>query len=766
MSIYAIILSGGHGTRLWPASRPTRPKQFLPLLNEQSMFQATVERMAIATDARTPIVVAGEHHAEEISRQLQAMGREAVVLIEPEGRDSGPALAAAAAWIAREDADGVGVMVASDHHLPDAQAFRAATLIAAEAALTGAIVTFGIAPSSPSEAYGYICVGEPISPGSIARRVNAFVEKPSAALARTYVQDGYLWNSGNFVFRAQSLLDELERYAPDVLGPVLASVASLTSRRGVHRLGAEFKSAPKISIDYAVMEKTEHAFVVPLDLAWSDLGAWDAVLAASPRDGHGNAVVGDAVLFDSRNCLIRSNTKQTVAALGLSNIGVIVEDDAVLVCELSASQGVKQVVDRLQREAKAKGAALAATPGDSAESRLTSAATELSAWLRTSALPLWWTLGADHERGGFHEALDMQGAPAPQPRRARVQARQTYVFAMAGLAGWAGPWRGAVQHGLDYLQSKYLQRDGGFRTLVSPDGAPADETVMLYDQAFVLLALATAKRAELPGDQEAIARTLMHEVIKPRLGPHGGYREMSAARPWQSNPHMHLLEACLAWEAVSDASLWREQADMIAELALGRFIDGRTGALREFFESDWSPAVGPAGRIVEPGHQFEWAWLLTRWGQARDRGDALAAAAKMFQIGASHGVDHTRGVAVNALFDDFALADANARLWPQTERLKAALLLSGRVEGAARSYLLQDAAEAAAALSRYLATPVKGLWRDNLQADGMFTPQTAPASSLYHIVAAIAELEAWSTASRRPASADRSPLPEVAATSA
>jgi mannose-1-phosphate guanylyltransferase/mannose-6-phosphate isomerase len=209
--------------------------------------------------------------------------------------------------------------------------------------------------------------------------------------------------------------------------------------------------------------------------------------------------------------------------------------------------------------------------------------------------------------------------------------------------------------------------------------------------------------------------------------PAGGFRE-AGAQPFQANANMHLFEAALAWEAAGGEG-WGEIADEIAGLALAKFIDGPGGFLREFFDAGWRPAAGEDGRLVEPGHQFEWAWLLERWGRLRGRADAQAAARRLFAAGA-RGVDPGRGVAINALSDDLTVRDAAARLWPQTEHLKAALILG------------EDAAALTAAngLALYLQTPVQGLWRDRLRPDGGFEPEPAPASSFYHIVCALQAL--------------------------
>jgi mannose-1-phosphate guanylyltransferase/mannose-6-phosphate isomerase len=350
MATYPVIMCGGSGTRLWPASRPARPKQFIPLVGERSTFQEAVLRVRGLVDARPPLIVGGAGHADLIRADLQAIGIEAVVLLEPEPRDSAAAVAAAAAWIVDADRDGVAVLIASDHHVPDADAFRAAGDAAVAAARTGFIVTLGIRPTAPATAYGYIRAGAALGPGE-ARRVDAFVEKPDAAGAARYVADGYLWNSGNFVFPAALLLDELQAHAPGVADAARAGVREASPHSGALLLSDAFRRAPKTSIDYAVMEKTVRAAVVPVGFAWSDLGAWDAVHAASKRDGSGDSVIGDALRIDTRNCLIRVADGMTVAAIGVENLAIVVENGQVLICRLDRSQDVKAVTEALRTRA-------------------------------------------------------------------------------------------------------------------------------------------------------------------------------------------------------------------------------------------------------------------------------------------------------------------------------------------------------------------------------------------------------------------------------
>jgi mannose-1-phosphate guanylyltransferase/mannose-6-phosphate isomerase len=440
VSIYPVIMCGGSGTRLWPASRPERPKQFIPLIGDLSSFQNTVVRVGGITGATAPLVIAGVRHRSAIEAQLAELGVEAVLLLEPEARDSAAAMAAAAAWIARQDAEGVAVFVSADHEVPDSAAFRTAASTAAEAAKGGRIVTLGVRPRSPSTAFGYI---RPEPGETQVRPVAAFVEKPDATRAAAYVEQGYLWNSGNFVTAATTLLAELDAFAPGVAQAAREAVAGARRDGMAVTLGPAFKTAPKISIDYAVMEKTARASVLPVEFSWADIGAWDAVLAASPADASGNHHSGHVLMIDSENCLVRAPQDMQVAIVGARNLAVVVEDGAVLVSDLSRCQGVKQAGDHF------------GSARSDAFTDLTQARDWYRQWLWARALPLWSTLGLDSEGGGWRESLAADGAAVEPSRRARVAARQTYVYASAGAAGWPGPWRQAMRHGLAALDKDF-----------------------------------------------------------------------------------------------------------------------------------------------------------------------------------------------------------------------------------------------------------------------------------------------------------------------
>ena len=364
------------------------------------------------------------------------------------------------------------------------------------------------------------------------------------------------------------------------------------------------------------------------------------------------------------------------------------------------------------------------------------AAKELLHWLVADAFPLWATLGSDTLRGGFHESLDRDGQPRDEPRRIRVQARQVYAFARAPSLGWAGDAASLVHGGLSYVRRHYRRADGLFRTLVALDGTPLDDRALLYDQAFVLLALAESQKVlgpqpELLEEGQQLRETL-YRLLERRQGFSSGIPDTV---PLLSNPHMHLLEAAMAWMEVSADPAWRALAEEIVTLALTRLIDPATGALREQFDAAWSALGSEVGPPVEPGHLFEWAWLLLRWCRAQP-GIVFGSAVRLATIGEAHGV--RAGVAVNALSENLSISDGGARLWVQTERVKAANHLARCSDSAAHwSTLVQ----AITGLRCYLHTRISGLWHDLLDG-GVFVPGSSPASTLYHLVSAITELNA------------------------
>lgn len=345
-----VLLSGGVGSRLWPVSREAHPKQFLPLAGELSMLQETLRRTA-GLQAAQPIVVCNEEHRFMVAEQLRQLGQSpASLILEPEGRNTAPAVALAAIQALAADPDAVLLVLPADHLIQDVEAFVAAVGKALPLATQGRLMTFGVVPTAPETGYGYIRCGESL--GDDLFELAQFVEKPDAATAQSYLDDGgYVWNSGMFLLGAQVFLDELGKYAPQMLEQCRAAMAGANTDMDFVRPDvAAFGRCPSDSIDYAVMEKTDSGGVVSLDCGWSDVGAWSALWEVESRDTQGNVCKGDVIIDNCSDNYFRSESR-LVAATGVDNLVVVETADAVLVADRAKVQDVKNIVTALkQRE--------------------------------------------------------------------------------------------------------------------------------------------------------------------------------------------------------------------------------------------------------------------------------------------------------------------------------------------------------------------------------------------------------------------------------
>lgn len=348
-----VIMAGGSGTRLWPLSRELYPKQFLPLAAEETMLQATIGRLAGLPGLGSPIVLCNEEHRFLAGEQLQQIGAEAgAIILEPVGRNTAPAAAIAALQATESGNDPVLLLLPADHVIRNPEAFRKAVRAGEPLAADGRLITFGIVPDHPATGYGYIRKGVALGLGG-ALRVDRFVEKPDLKTAEQYRDSGeYLWNSGIFMFRASSLIEELEKFAPAIMASCRQAFALQSPDLDFIRLDKQaFSGCPSDSIDYAVMEKTSRTVVIPLDCGWSDVGSWASLQEVCGSDADGNVVQGDVIAEDTTGCYLRAESR-LLATVGLRDHIVVETADALLVAPRERSQDVKAIVEKLREEAR------------------------------------------------------------------------------------------------------------------------------------------------------------------------------------------------------------------------------------------------------------------------------------------------------------------------------------------------------------------------------------------------------------------------------
>jgi mannose-1-phosphate guanylyltransferase/mannose-6-phosphate isomerase len=351
-AVLPVVLAGGSGTRLWPLSRELYPKQFLKLAGEHSLLQSTLTRL-VGIDHLPPYLVCNDEHRFLAAEQCRAIGvRWGAILLEPKGRSTAPAIALAALQAVRSDADPTLLVLPADHVIADTAAFTRAVAQGAALVADGGLLTFAVVPDRAETGYGYIRSGAAVDGGGF--RVAEFVEKPNAETAARYLASGdYAWNSGMFMFKARSFLAELERFRPDILTAVQGAFESMQGDLDFLRPGPEFATSPAESIDYAVMERTDRALVLPIDVGWSDVGSFEALLAVTERDAHGNSHRGDVIDIDSRDSLVIAQSR-LVATLGLEGVVVIETADAVLVAANDRTQDVKRIVDTIKASGRSE----------------------------------------------------------------------------------------------------------------------------------------------------------------------------------------------------------------------------------------------------------------------------------------------------------------------------------------------------------------------------------------------------------------------------
>ncbi len=693
--IRPVILCGGGGTRLWPLSTDLLPKQFLALSGGQSMLRETADRVADPARFSQPLAIGAARHADRLRAALPQAG----LLLEPVGRNSAPAIAAACLMAAKDE---LLLVLPADHHIARADAFLSAIDAAVDSARAGRIVTFGIRPDRPATVYGYI----EGAGGTGLQSALRFVEKPDAETARHFLETGrFYWNGGIFLFTAGAMLAAFERHAADILDRVRAALGT----DGLDR--ALFKAVRAQSIDYAVMEHADNIDVIPVEMGWSDLGDFAALHALSASSSPNGVVChGPAAVTQAKDVYVHS-TGPLLAVHGVSGVAVTATRSGVLVTSLEGGADAKAAI------------AAARNPAAQVDKMLR---TRLRTWLFEQILPAWAERSPDPRSGGFFEVLGANGHPvADRPLRGRVAPRQLFSYARAKALGWNpnGAADAVIEHALAFLEGPARSPRGGWAHALTPDGRIGDPARDFYDHTFV--ALAGAELSLLGDARGAALAAEAFELIDVLFADarHGGWLDAETGDGTRrANPHMHLLEAALAWHGASGDSAALARANTVATLFERHMFDPDTGAVNEVFAPDWRV---PATRWTEPGHCYEWAYLLCELEQVCGR-DTGSWQRRLVGFGEAYGLSD--GLVV----DVTGTGQATCRLWPQLERLRALL------------HVAPDAARPDDVLERIFSTYLDHgeawVWRDQISPDGATLNAEAPSSMLYHFMTVLAPL--------------------------
>ena len=745
--IISFIMSGGIGSRLWPLSREDFPKQFHDFSGHGSMLSQTVSRLNHY--GNTPIyLIASEAHASRLRQDIAGLalngGRP---IFEPIGRNTAAAVALASQIaLIEQGEDALVLIVPSDHEISTNDDFWATINEGKIAAQNGKIVVFGIAPDKPETGYGYIETAKDNNEalGHHVFDVERFVEKPDLETAKNYVASGnFLWNSGIFLFSAKTMRDSFLKLSPQIWNKTANALNSAkTDISGTWLAFNDYADIPSTSVDYAIMEHAKNIALVRAKFHWNDLGSWQSLLDAqgenNNRDEFGNVIIGDVVAIDCERSYLRSQGG-LLSAVGLRNMAVVATSDATFVAPVSQSQNVREVVAALEKSGRLEAKF---TPAPDRMPIAGSYSARVEHWLFDETLPLWSTRGVD-DKGGFYEALGLDGLPIIGERRMRTMARQIYAFAIAGEMGWKGPAHQLIDHGLDFILKHGQTENGGWASSFDASGNILDPIEDLYDQAFVLLALAHAHKA---GHKQALPAAIttfafLDEYLSDKAGK-GFFETPNGERKWRrSNPHMHLLETFLAWYDVTGNIDYLQRASRIVALFKSHFFDRDSWTLGEFFDDDWHIAMGEAGDICEPGHHFEWASLLINYQNSCSNAgyaceNLVPFARKLYAFGIANGLNRATGLAYNSVSRSGLPIDRNSRSWPQTEVIKAAIALDGN-QGPDLKPEIE--ARVGRLFRWHIDAAPKGLWIDMIDENGRGRSNQVPASIFYHLVCALTE---------------------------
>lgn len=732
--IVSFVMSGGVGSRLWPLSREDNPKQFHDLSGDGSMLAKTLRRLTARPEGETPIfLIAAERHAERVHADLAGLDLAGGgPLFEPTGRNTAAAVALAALRTLSEFGDSLVLVVPSDHEIATPEQFWQSVEAGSQAALAGRLVVFGIKPAQPETGYGYIEVAA--ESGGVFD-VSRFVEKPDLATAQSYLSAGtFYWNTGIFLFRAGAMRDAFATFQPDIWQATETAYKAATSDlSGLYMPLDLYAAIPSNSIDYAIMERAKDIAMVPAGFRWNDLGSWQSLLDVGPADAKGNVVVGDVVAIDCENSYIRSDGR-LLSAIGMKDVAIVSTADATFVAPVSHSQHVKKIVEQLEKSGRLE---TRFTPAHDRVIESGAWRRRVHHWLFEETLPLWSTSGVDERHGGFHEALGFDGEALFKPKRMRTTARQVYAFAVAKARGWDGPADRLISHGIAFMAGKGRTDRGGWVRTLNVDGSVADPTEDAYDHSCVLLALA---HAHMCGDPDALRlgqETFVFLDAHLEDSRMTGFLETSDGEgERRSNPHMHLLEAFLAWyEATGDRTYLRRAARII-DLFRSHFFDAESWTLGEYFDAGWKPAAGEKGTWTEPGHHFEWASLLTDFVARSGQGELSNFARKLYASAIANGLNRATGLAYGAVSRQGLPLDLVSRSWPQAEAIKAAIAL----DGSGGPDLKPEIEARVGRLFRWHIDPAPlGLWIDRIDERGRSLASDVPASIFYHLVCALTQ---------------------------
>ena len=744
VKIVPVIMCGGSGTRLWPLSRSLAPKQLQPVTNEKSLLANTVLRLIGNENCIPPVLICGEAYGDDIEAQMASEKAPlSAVITEPKGRDTAAAAAIAAHWVKRlqnEDASEqyVVVLLPADHHISDVEGFHRSIEAAGKTAIKGYVATIGIQPTAPETGFGYIKRHADFIDGLDSYPVMDFVEKPDLETAKSYLNEGsYLWNAGMFAFSPSVFLEELQMHAPEIataseiaFNDANISHADDKAVRVTLKSGT-FLQTPALSVDYAVMEKTTKASVLPADIGWNDVGSWAAVYEIAETDTDGNAIDGEAVTIDSKNNLLKSDSK-VIAAVGVNDLIIVDTPNAILVGHRDHAQSVKKVHKQLSNAEHP--AAFHDGVGSSAHGKQIK--DTMVSWLKDDVFPFWIENGEDKVNGGVHEAVDFTGKPFESlPKRLRVQARQTYVYAHGHLLGFDGALE-AMHAPLSFMLDKGQVAPGQFAHTLTPSGDIIQGHADTYDHAFVLFSLAWAYK--VTGDQKLlqVAENTMQFLLTSLRHPTIGFKESlpSGSDLRRANPHMHLLEASMTWMKLHNHPVMADLAKEIYTLFKTKFCVN--GLLREYFEEDLSPLVKAPSLesfAVEPGHLYEWAYLLKLYEELT--GSKTEATGIMEAFADKYGISSETGLVLNTIYPDGSMvSDPSSRLWPQTEYIRLKLSYGNEQDKKDAMVMFEKLK------SNYLTFNGKtpGYWKDQLDYSGVNLTDKAPASSFYHLLGCLA----------------------------